>query len=98
MNEEKLLKLKDMTFEEFIEFTKIESKRPAVMIENIINESTNQYMLLDKLYRLPFDDRMMSSYISNKQVNVKKIIPVVISKLDGYNYESVIQEVMSLFE
>lgn len=85
-----------MTFEEFIEFTK--AQMPNVKIEDLINQSINPVMLLDNIYRMEWQGPTIGSYNYEKQVEIGKITALLSKRIDGYSYESVVQEVMSLFE
>lgn len=85
-----------MTFEEFIEYTKLEAKKKYVMIEDLITESTNPFMLLDKVYMC--QDRFIRSYKYETKVFKDTVTHLLEKRIDGYSYESVVKEVISLFE
>lgn len=69
---------------------------PPIIIEDLIEQSTNPFMLLDKIHRC------MKIYINSSQygteVHRSDLIHLLEKRIDGYSYESVVQEVMSLFE
>ena len=82
-----------MTFLEFS--SKLKSNLPVVYIEDLINDSSNSLKLLDDLYRIRYEQRMIRSYNSDKEVYRDTIIKLINRRI---NYDSITSEVMSLFE
>ena len=82
-----------MTFLEFINDSN--SKIPVVYIEDLIKDSSNSLMLLDDLYRIKYEQRMIRSYNSDKEVYRDTIINLINRRID---YDSITSDVMSLFE
>lgn len=85
-----------MSFEEFIEYAELEAKKNYAMIEDLITESTNPVMLLDKVYRC--QDRFIRSYKYETKVFINTVTHLLEKRIDGYSYDDVVQEVMSLYK
>lgn len=71
---------------------------PTIMIEDLIDKSANPFMLLDNIYRMKWQGPTISSYNYKTTVYIDRLTTLLSKRIDGYNYDDVVQEVMSLYK